>query len=87
MSDTISEYNEQVIVFNNIKGFKTRAIAGIVSTRETLAQSVKVKPEELADYVGKSLDNPLAPNIVKKAPFLEQHIENPDINSDSCILW
>lgn len=81
LSDKISEVKEEPIVFNNIENYNTRAIAGIISSRESLAQSISVKPSELADFVGKAIDNPLPPNIVKKAPFLKQHIINPDIGS------
>ena len=79
LADKISELKEEPAIFNSIENFKTRALAGIVSTRELLAKSVNVKPLELADFVGKALDNPLTPNIVKTAPFLEHHIKNPNI--------
>lgn len=81
LSDEISNEKEIPIIFNKIENFKTRAVAGIVSSRELLAKSVNVKPNELADFVGKSLDNPLTPNLVKTAPFQNIHIKNPDIGS------
>ena len=81
LPDKIGEIKEVPVVFNNIENFKTRAIAGIVSTRELLANSVNVKPEELADFVGKSLDDPLPPTIIKDAPFLKNHFQNPDVGS------
>lgn len=81
LADAINNEKEVPIIFNNVINFETRAIAGIVSSRELLAKSVNVKPEELADFVGKSLDNPLNPTIVSSAPFQEHHIKNPDIGS------
>ncbi len=81
LSDFITDEKEIPIIFNKIKNFKTRAIAGIVSNRELLAKAVNVKPEELADFVGKSLDNPLEPTLVDTAPFQQNHIKNPDIGS------
>ena len=81
LSDFITNEKETPIIFNNIENFKARVIAGIVSSRELLAQSVNVKPVDLADFVGKSLDNPLEPNLVKTAPFQQNHVKNPDIGS------
>jgi UbiD family decarboxylase len=81
LSDTITSEKEIPIVFNKIENFNTRAIAGIVSSRELLAKSVNVNPLELADFVGKSLDNPLNPTLVNSAPFLHTHIKNPDLGS------
>ena len=81
LSDTIVEEKEMPVIFNTIEKYKARAIAGIVSSRELLAKSVNVKPSELADFVGKALDNPLRPNQVSTAPFQHTHIKNPDIGS------
>lgn len=81
LADAINEEKEVPVIFNNVENFETRAIAGIVSSRELLAKSVNVKPEELSDFVGKSLDNPLDPIIITSAPFQEHHIKNPDLGS------
>lgn len=81
LSDFITTEKEVPIIFNNIENFKARAIAGLVSTRELLAQSVNVKPGDLADFVSQALDNPLEPNLVQSASFQQNHIKNPDIGS------
>ena len=72
---------EKATIYANIKNFNTRILAGIVSSRELLAQAVGVGAQDLADEVGKALDNPLPPNEVNTAPFLAQHFSNPDIGS------
>ena len=81
LSDMITTEKEVPIIFNNIENFKVRAIAGIVSSRDLLAKSVNLQPDELSDFVGKSLDNPLEPKLVTSAPFQHTHIKNPDIGS------
>jgi len=72
---------ESPIIYSNIDGFNTRVLSGIVSSRELLAKAVGVTTADLADEVGKALDNPLTPTEVNSAPFLANHFDNPDVGS------
>ncbi len=81
INQKIISNKEEPILFENIKGYKTRLIAGIVSSRELLASSIGVKPEELSETVGKALEYPLPLEKVDDAPFLKNHYQNPDLES------
>ncbi|OLS23241.1 MAG: Phenolic acid decarboxylase subunit C [Candidatus Heimdallarchaeota archaeon LC_3] len=82
LSERIISDDERPTLYNNIEGYENvSTLAGIVSNRDLLATSVGLDdPLELADYVGKALDNPLPPKKVDTAPFLDQHFENPDVS-------
>ena len=78
-TELIIRHNEEPIVFENIEGYETRMVAGIVSSRELLAKSIGVTPRDLSDTVGRAFDKPLPLEETNDAPFLATHIKNPDI--------
>ena len=73
------ENNEQPTLFEKVENYKTRVFGGFVSTRGLLAKALDIKPKELSDVVGKALDEPKPLKVVDSAPFLDQHIKNPNI--------
>ncbi|MHA1992250.1 MAG: UbiD family decarboxylase [Candidatus Hodarchaeales archaeon] len=81
LSEKIVSDDEKPTIYDNIEGYENISIlAGIVSNRDLLATSVGLdNPLDLADYVGKALDNPLSPNKVDTAPFLDNHYKDPDV--------
>ena len=80
MTEIIVENDERTILFENVEGVDTQVVAGIVSTRELLATSIKATTAELSNRVGEAFTDPLPLTQVNNAPFLENHIENPDIS-------
>ncbi len=79
MTDVIVRNDERPTILENVSGVDMRVVAGIVSTRETLARSIEATPTELSSRVGEAFTDPLPMERVQDAPFLKNHVENPNI--------
>jgi len=68
-----------ILVFDNVKGSKTKVVANTCATRERLCSALSVKPEKLYQKMIESWRNPTNPKIVKTGPVKEV-TEKPDLS-------
>ncbi|MFW9928121.1 MAG: UbiD family decarboxylase [Candidatus Thorarchaeota archaeon] len=80
LAQVIIDNNEQPIILEHIEGYEIRVFAGSVSNRELLAKSINIEANKLSDFVGEALDRPTPLKEVKDAPFLHNHVSNPNID-------
>lgn len=82
----IAENEKKTIIFDNIKGHKIKVIAGVVNSRDNIARAINCKKEEIVFKMSDALDKTKTYKIVEKAPFMENIVENPDIEKIVPIL-
>jgi UbiD family decarboxylase len=62
---------EAALLFENVRGFSNRVVAGVCGTKRRLACTLGVAEEEIYDKINKSIGSPLPPTIRSDGPVAE----------------
>lgn len=66
--------------FKNVKGKQFPVCGGILGSMNRIALALECSKEEITDYLGKCLDNPIKPELVQTASCQEVVITGADID-------
>ncbi len=80
IANIIHGFDEQPIIFENVKNSQFPVFAGITSNRDLIAEALGTTKEQLLFKLVNALRKPVEPKIVDKAPCQEVVIKNPDLD-------
>jgi len=72
--------NGPILYFHKIKGYTTRIVANVCSTRQRLRNALNTKPEQLYETLLQSWTSPTPPKIVSDGPVKENITTKVDLS-------
>ena len=79
MAGIIAALGEKPVMFENVKESSIPVVAGLVSSKELICQSLGIQKNELLPKLSKAIEHPMQPQIVQNAPCLEVVETNVDL--------
>lgn len=71
MAGIIDTLGEKPVFFENVKQSSFPVVAGLVSSKDLIAEALNIKKEQLLHKLSNAIENPFGPNIVEKGECQE----------------
>jgi 2,5-furandicarboxylate decarboxylase 1 len=79
MAGIIAALSEKPVFFENVKESSYPVVAGLVSSKELICNSMGMTKEQLLPKMLSAIEKPIAPQVVEKAPCQEVVEKNVDL--------
>jgi len=79
IASVLATMDNRLVSFDKVKGYKTKIIAGLASSRDLIAKALGTTRQNILFKMAENMDNPLKYEVVKDAPFLKNQVKNPDV--------
>ena len=70
-ANVLAALDGEAVMFEKVKGYGTKIVGGIVSSRELVAKGLGCKKEEILHKMVEAMNNPKEPEVVNEAPCQE----------------
>ncbi|MDH5438520.1 MAG: UbiD family decarboxylase, partial [Candidatus Bathyarchaeota archaeon] len=79
MAGIIDAIGEKPVFFEKVKESSIPVAAGLVSSKELIAEALNIKKEQLLHKLSNAIENPLPPDVVEKGECQEIVEKNVDL--------
>ena len=78
---TRGEGDGRIVVLENVRGYSTPVVGGLVASRELMAAAIGAEPERAVAQLAAAMDAPAPVRVVDRAPFLDGDAGTADVGS------
>ena len=86
IASVLSTLDGKAVIFDDVRGFETPVVGGVVSSRDLVAKALGCKKEEILQKMVHALNNPKKPEMVEKAPCQEVVEDEVDLDKIPFLL-
>lgn len=86
IASILATLDGKAVMFENVNGFNTAVVGGVVSSRELIAKALNCSKEEIMKKMVNAINNPIEPEIVSTGPCQEIIEEEVDLNKIPFLL-